>query len=43
MRRALRPLAGQAWLIAPDSRQVLQALMANGRPARFVGLHIAFS
>ena len=37
MRRALRPLAGQAWLIAPDSRQVLQALMANGRPARFVG------
>jgi poly(A) polymerase len=32
-----RPLAGQAWLIAPDSRRVLQALMANGRPARFVG------
>jgi poly(A) polymerase len=32
-----RPLAGQAWLIAPDSRRALQALMANGRPARFVG------
>jgi poly(A) polymerase len=32
-----RPLAGQAWLIAPDSGRVLQALMANGRPARFVG------
>jgi poly(A) polymerase len=32
-----RPLAGQAWLIAPDSRRVLQALMANGKPARFVG------
>jgi poly(A) polymerase len=32
-----RLLAGQAWLIAPDSRRVLQALMANGRPARFVG------
>jgi poly(A) polymerase len=32
-----RPLAGQAWLRAPDSRRVLRALMAGGRPARFVG------
>jgi poly(A) polymerase len=32
-----RPLAGQEWLRASDSRRVLQALMANGRPARFVG------
>jgi poly(A) polymerase len=32
-----RPLAGQAWLCAPDSRRVLRALMAGGRPARFVG------
>ncbi len=33
----LRPLAGQAWLDAPDSRRVLRALMAAGKPARFVG------
>jgi poly(A) polymerase len=32
-----RPLAGQDWLCAPDSRRVLRALMAGGRPARFVG------
>jgi poly(A) polymerase len=32
-----RPLAGQPWLIAPDSRRVLQALTAGGKPARFVG------
>jgi poly(A) polymerase len=32
-----RPLAGQPWLTAPASRQVLRALMAGGRPARFVG------
>jgi poly(A) polymerase len=32
-----RPLAGQPWLTAPASRRVLDALMAGGRPARFVG------
>jgi poly(A) polymerase len=32
-----RPLAGQDWLFAPDSRRVLRALMARGKPARFVG------
>jgi poly(A) polymerase len=32
-----RPLAGQEWLCAPDSRRVLRALTAGGRPARFVG------
>jgi poly(A) polymerase len=32
-----RPLAGQPWLAAPASRQVLEALMAGGSPARFVG------
>ena len=32
-----RPLAGQPWLKAPASRKVLQALEADGRPARFVG------
>jgi poly(A) polymerase len=32
-----RPLAGQDWLCAPDSRRVLRALTAGGRPARFVG------
>ncbi len=32
-----RPLAGQPWLRAPASRKVLQALEADGRPARFVG------
>jgi poly(A) polymerase len=32
-----RPLAGQPWLTAPASRRVLEALMAGGRPARFVG------
>jgi poly(A) polymerase len=32
-----RPLAGQAWLTAPSSRKVLRALMAGGKPARFVG------
>jgi poly(A) polymerase len=32
-----RPLAGQDWLRAPDSRRVLRALMAGGKPARFVG------
>ncbi|HEX5078149.1 MAG TPA: CCA tRNA nucleotidyltransferase [Geminicoccaceae bacterium] len=37
MRRKLRPLAGQAWLSAPDSRRVLRALAAGGRPVRFVG------
>jgi poly(A) polymerase len=31
------PLAGQPWLTAPPSRRVLAALMADGRPARFVG------
>jgi poly(A) polymerase len=31
------PLAGQPWLTEPASRQVLAALMAGGRPARFVG------
>ncbi|MEM7021309.1 MAG: CCA tRNA nucleotidyltransferase [Pseudomonadota bacterium] len=31
------PLAGQAWLEAPESRRVLTALTARGRPARFVG------
>ena len=34
---AERPLATQAWLHAPASRAVLEALMAGGRPARFVG------
>jgi poly(A) polymerase len=34
---ALRPLAGQPWLTAPDSRRVLEALAASGRPVRFVG------
>jgi poly(A) polymerase len=32
-----RPLAGARWLKAPESRQVLDALQAGGRPARFVG------
>jgi poly(A) polymerase len=32
-----RPLAGQPWLTAPASREVLDALTADGRPARFVG------
>ncbi|MGH2356116.1 MAG: CCA tRNA nucleotidyltransferase [Chloroflexota bacterium] len=32
-----RPLAGQTWLTARASRHVLRALMAHGRPARFVG------
>jgi poly(A) polymerase len=32
-----RPLATQAWLRAPASREVLAALGAGGRPARFVG------
>jgi poly(A) polymerase len=32
-----RPLAGQPWLTEPASRQVLAALTAGGRPARFVG------
>ena len=32
-----RPLAGQAWLHAPAVRKLLEALMARGRPARFVG------
>ncbi len=32
-----RPLAGQPWLTAPASRKLLRALMADGRPARFVG------
>jgi poly(A) polymerase len=32
-----RPLAGQPWLTARASRKVLRALMAGGRPARFVG------
>jgi poly(A) polymerase len=32
-----RPLAGQPWLAAPASRRLLEALMAGGRPARFVG------
>jgi poly(A) polymerase len=32
-----RPLAGQPWLGAPASRQVLAALEVDGRPARFVG------
>jgi poly(A) polymerase len=32
-----RPLAGQLWLTAPASREVLDALTADGRPARFVG------
>ena len=32
-----RPLADQAWLTAPASRRVLDALMAAGSPARFVG------
>ena len=31
------PLAGAGWLQAPESRRVLAALMADGRPARFVG------
>jgi poly(A) polymerase len=34
---ALRPLAGQPWLSAADSRRVLDALAARGRPVRFVG------
>jgi poly(A) polymerase len=34
---AARPLAGQPWLTAPASRQVLRALMAGGKPVRFVG------
>jgi poly(A) polymerase len=33
----VRPLADQPWLKSPASRQVLAALMADGRPARFVG------
>jgi poly(A) polymerase len=33
----VRPLADQPWLKAPASREVLAALMADGRPARFVG------
>ncbi len=37
MKREAHPLAGQAWLHAPEVRQVLAALMARGRPARFVG------
>jgi poly(A) polymerase len=32
-----RPLAGVRWLGAPESRRVLAALTAGGRPARFVG------
>ena len=32
-----RPLAAQPWLTAPASRRVLEALMAGGRPVRFVG------
>jgi len=32
-----RPLAGAPWLVAPESRRVLAALTAAGRPARFVG------
>ena len=32
-----RPLAGQPWLTAPASREVLAALEAGGRPVRFVG------
>jgi poly(A) polymerase len=32
-----RPLAGEAWLRAPASRRVVAALLAGGRPARFVG------
>ena len=32
-----RPLAGAAWLHAPASRRLLNALTARGRPARFVG------
>ena len=37
MSKAERPLAHQVWLLAPASRRVLDALMADGRPARFVG------
>ncbi len=32
-----RPLAGARWISAPDTRAVLDALEAGGRPARFVG------
>ena len=32
-----RPLADAAWLHAPASRRLLEALTARGRPARFVG------
>jgi poly(A) polymerase len=32
-----RPLASAAWLHAPASRRLLEALRARGRPARFVG------
>jgi poly(A) polymerase len=35
--RRAHPLAAQAWLRAPASRQVLAALGANGHAARFVG------
>jgi poly(A) polymerase len=34
---AERPLAGAAWLHAPASRRLLEALGARCRPARFVG------
>jgi poly(A) polymerase len=37
MSSADRPLAAQPWLTMPASRQVLTALAAGGRPARFVG------
>ncbi len=32
-----RPLAGARWLLAPESRRLLDALEAEGREARFVG------
>lgn len=32
-----KPLAAAPWLTAPESRRVLAALSADGRPARFVG------
>ncbi|GBD41553.1 CCA-adding enzyme [bacterium HR39] len=32
-----RPLAGAPWIAAEESRRVMEALTAGGRPARFVG------
>jgi len=32
-----RPLADAPWITAPESRRVMEALEAEGRPARFVG------